>query len=359
MEPYTVLVTAQHLVPEAQQILRDAGARIEFMADPVTEASLAERFAAGPVDAVVLRGSRPFTARVLAAAQGLKIIAKNGAGVDSVDLAEAERRGIKVAVAAGANADAVAEHAVALMLALVRDLRRLDAKLRKGGWEGTSWLGRDFRGSTVGIVGYGSIGRSTARLAAALGAQVVVLRRTGDADGFEVESRLDALLARADILSLHCPLTEQTRHLIGQRELARMKPGALIVNTARGAVIDEAALVEALRGGHLGGAGLDTFEVEPVAADNPLLGLDNVIVTPHVAGVTQDAARRVATVTARNVVDCLAGRPLPRKPPGHPPRGPDPPSPASRLRARGAASPCPQAATAAPLTGRPTQGDMS
>ena len=313
MEPYTVLVTAQHLVPEAQQILRDAGARIEFMADPVTEASLAERFAAGPVEAVVLRGSKPFTARVLAAAQGLKIIAKNGAGVDSVDLAEAERRGIKVAVAAGANADAVAEHAVALMLALVRDLRRLDAKLRKGGWEGTSWLGRDFRGSTVGIVGYGSIGRSTARLAAALGAQVVVLDFFAPhTDDFERAADLDGLLDCVDILSLHCPLTEQTHHLIGQRELARLKPGALVVNTARGPVIDEAALVEALRSGHLGGAGLDTFEVEPIAADNPLLGLDNVIVTPHVAGVTQDAARRVATITARNVVDCLAGRPLPR-----------------------------------------------
>ena len=311
MERYTVLVTAPHLMPEAQRMLQDAGARIEFMAEPITEASLAERFAAGPVDAVVLRGSKPFTARVLAAAQGLKIIAKNGAGIDSVDLAEAARRGIAVAVAPGANADAVAEHAVALMLALVRDLHGLDRKLRAGGWEGTSYLGRDFRGSVVGIVGYGSIGRSTARLAAALGAQVVVLRRSGEADGFEVETGLDALLARVDILSLHCPLTEQTRKLIGQRELALMKPGALLVNTARGAVVDEAALVEALRSGALGGAGLDTFEVEPMAPGNPLLALDNVILTPHVAGVTRDAALRVATTTARNIVDVLAGRALP------------------------------------------------
>src|SRR5258706_11876470 len=147
MERYTVLVTAQHLVPEAQQILREAGARIECRAEPITEASLMERLAAGPVDAVVLRGSKPFTARVLAAAQGLKIIAKNGAGVDSVDLVEAARRDITVAVAAGANADAVAEHSVALMLALVRDLHRLDRQLRRGGWEGTSWLGADLRGA--------------------------------------------------------------------------------------------------------------------------------------------------------------------------------------------------------------------
>jgi D-3-phosphoglycerate dehydrogenase / 2-oxoglutarate reductase len=311
MQPFTVLVTAQHLLPEAQRILQDAGARIEFMADPITEASLVERFAAGGVDAVVLRGSKPFNARVLAAALGLKIIAKNGAGIDSVDLAEATRRGITVAVAPGANASAVAEHSIALMLGLVRDLPRLDRKVRGGGWEGTAYMGRDFRGSVLGIVGYGSIGRNTAQLAAALGARVVVFRRSGAADSFEVENDLDALLARVDILSLHCPLTEHTRGLIGAREMALMRHGAFLINTARGAVIDEPALVQALRSGHLGGAGLDTFATEPIAADNPLLALDNVILTPHVAGVTRLAALQVATMTARNVLDAIAGRPLP------------------------------------------------
>jgi len=312
MDQTTVLVTAGQLVPEAQQILRDAGACIEFMAEPVDEAALIARFAAGPVHAVVLRGSRPFTAPVLAAATTLKVIAKNGAGVDSVDLDEAKRLGIAVAVAAGANADAVAEHALALMLALQRELPRLDRLVRAGGWEGSGHQGRDFRGATVGIVGYGSIGRATARLAAALGARVVVLRRDGSAaDGHAVVTELDALLARADILSLHCPLTETTRGLIGRREMALMKRGALLVNTARGAVVDEAALAEALRSGQLGGAGLDTFETEPLRAGSPLRTLDNLILTPHVAGVTRDAARRVATTTARNVVDVLAGRALP------------------------------------------------
>jgi D-3-phosphoglycerate dehydrogenase len=310
-EAFTVLVTAQHLAPQAQQILHDAGARIAFMAEPIDERSLAERLAAGRVDAVVLRGSKPFSAAVLAAAPHLKIIAKNGAGVDSVDLAEAQRRGIAVAVAAGANAEAVAEHAIALMLALVRDLPALDRKVRAGGWEGAAWQGRDFRGSVVGIVGYGSIGRSTAQLAAALGAQVVVLRRTGEADGFTVERQLDALLERVDILSLHCPLTEATRGLIGARELARMKPGALLVNTARGAVVDEAALAAALQSGHLGGAGLDTFEAEPLPAGSPLRALGNVLLTPHIAGVTRQSALRVATTTARNVVDFMRGRTLP------------------------------------------------
>jgi len=312
MERYTVLVTAQHLVPEAQQILHDAGARIEFMPEPITEDTLAARLAAGPIDAVVLRGSKPFTARVLAAAKGLKIIAKNGAGVDSVDLAEAARRGIVVAVAAGANAEAVAEHSIALMLALVRDLHRLDRKLRQGGWEGTSWLGRDFRGSVVAIIGFGSIGRATAQLAAALGAHVIVMDAFAKPEEYEVENDLDRLLARADIVSLHCPLTPDTRGLIGKRQLASMKKGALLINTARGPIIDEAALIDALRSGHIGGAGLDTFESEPIAADNPLLSLENVIVTPHVAGVTRNAALRVATTTAHNVVNVLEGRSLPK-----------------------------------------------
>jgi D-3-phosphoglycerate dehydrogenase len=308
MPGFTVLVTAMQLADEAQQILRAAGAELVFMSDPITEDSLVRRLASRPADAIILRGSRPITARVMAAAPGLKVIAKNGAGVDSVDIAEAMRRGIVVAVAAGANADAVAEHAVALMLALVRELPRLDRQMRAGGWATTAHQGRDFRGSVVGIVGYGSIGRSAARLAAALGARVLVLRRSGTADGFEVETRLDRLLARVDILSLHCPLTDATRGLIGRRELSLMKPGALLVNTARGAVVDEDALVDALRSGHLAGAGLDTFASEPMAAGHALLSMDQVLLTPHVAGATRDAAIRVATVAARNVLDVMQGR---------------------------------------------------
>ena len=310
--PFTVLVTAQHLVPEAQKILHDAGGRIEFMADPIDEEALARRLVAGTVDAVLMRGSKPFTAGVLAAAPGLKIIAKNGAGIDSVDLEEAARRGIAVTVSAGANADAVAEHAISMMLALVRDLAKLDRTIRAGGWEGTAWLGRDFRGSVVGILGYGSIGRSTAHLAAALGADVVIMDATrNEADGFKMVTDLDEFLRRVDILSLHCPLTEQTRGLIGKRELALLKPGSIIVNTARGPVINEAALIDSLTSGHLGGAGLDTFEIEPLQAGSPLRDIPNVILTPHVAGVTRQAALRVATMTARNIADFLNGHTLP------------------------------------------------
>ena len=216
-------------------------------------------------------------------------------------------------VAAGANAEPVAEHAIACMLALTRDLVALDRKVRAGGWEGTGYQGRDFSGSLVGIIGFGSIGRATARMAAALGARVVVMDAYAKSGEFEMESDLDRLLARADIVSLHCPLTESTRGLIGRRELGLMKKGSMLINTARGPLVDESALVDALRSGHLGGAGLDTFATEPVTAGDPLLELPNVILTPHVAGVTRNAVLGVSTITATNVVDRIAGRPVDRR----------------------------------------------
>ncbi|QHJ00892.1 hydroxyacid dehydrogenase [Xylophilus rhododendri] len=309
--PFQVLVTAEHWAEEAQAIVHAAGGRIHFMTGAVNETTLAERLAETGAQALVVRGPKPITDAVLASAPALRIVAKNGAGADGVDLASAQRRDIAVAVAAGANAEAVAEHALALMLALTRELPRLDRLVREGGWTDGRFQGRDFRGCTVGIVGYGSIGKATAKLCAALGAKVLVLRLQGQADGFETEPDLQAFLPRLDILSLHCPLTDRTRGLIGAAGLALMKPGALLVNTARGAVVNEAALVEALRAGHLGGAGLDTFDTEPLPAGSPLRELPQVLLTPHVAGVTRNSALNVALLTAHNVVDHLQGRALP------------------------------------------------
>lgn len=317
MSDFEVLVTAPQWSEEAAARIAAAGGRLSYLPDmKPSEDELLARLAEAPVDAIVLRGSAPLTAKVLEAARPrLKIVAKNGAGVDSVDLAAAARLNIAVAVAAGANANAVAEHALALMLALTRELPAQDRQVRAGGWAGAGHQGRDFRGSVVGIVGYGAIGRATAQLARALGARVIVLRRSGEADDhFEVEPTLERLLPRLDLLSLHCPLNEQTRGLIGARELALLKPGALLINTARGALIDEPALVQALQSGQLAGAGLDCFAQEPLGADHPLAALPQVILSPHTAGVTRGATRQVALLTAANVLDHLAGLPLP---PGH------------------------------------------
>ncbi|MES2184552.1 MAG: NAD(P)-dependent oxidoreductase [Pseudomonadota bacterium] len=315
-EPFNVLVTADHWTPEAQDMVRTAGGSIHFMHGAVTEATLGQRLAETGAQALVVRGIRPVTDAVLARAPALRIIAKNGAGIDGVDLAAAGRRGMVVAVAAAANADAVAEHALALMLALTRELPRLDRMVREGTWADSRWQGRDFRGSVVGIVGYGSIGRATARLVAAVGATVLVLHSGSRhaacrADGFEGTSALEEFLPRLDILSLHCPLTDSTRGLVGARTLAMLKPGSLLINTARGPLVQEAALFDALRSGHLAGAGLDTFDTEPLPAGHALRQMQQVLLTPHVAGVTRNSARNVALLTARNVVSHLEGRPLP------------------------------------------------
>jgi D-3-phosphoglycerate dehydrogenase len=304
-----VLVTAATVSELAQKLLREGGADIEFMPGNVDENALVTALARDKVAAVLLRGSPPLTERVFAAARGLKIVAKHGAGVDSVDLASATRHGIAVMVAGGANADAVAEHSLTLMLCLAREVPRFDRETRGGVWRDLKHFTREFHTLTVGIVGYGQIGERTAKLAQACGAQVVVHTRSQPVlpAGMSVEPDLDRLLERVDILSLHCPLTAKTRGMIGAAQFARMKPGAFVVNTARGPVIDEPALVEALKSGKIAGAGLDTFAVEPPDATNPLFALPNVLATPHIAAATTDAMVRMGTIAAANIISYLRG----------------------------------------------------
>lgn len=304
-----VLVTAATVSELAQKLLREGGADIEFMPGAVDEDALATALARDHVAAVLLRGSPPLTERVFAAARGLKIVAKHGAGVDSVDMASATRHGIAVMVAGGANADAVAEHALTLMLCLAREVPRFDRETRRGAWRDLKHFTREFHTLTVGIVGYGQIGERTARLVQACGAKVVVHTRSKPAlpEGMTLETDLERLLERVDVLSLHCPLTDKTRGMIGAARFARMKPGAIVVNTARGPIIDEPALVAALKSGTIAGAGLDTFATEPPDAANPLFALPNVLVTPHIAAATTDAMVRMGTIAASNITSYLRG----------------------------------------------------
>src|SRR5688572_23272354 len=251
-----VLVTAPGLVEQAKDILLAGGADIAYMPYPITEDSLVSHLSGRPVDAVVMRGSVPFTRRVIDAPAKLKIIARHGVGYDTVDLAAATERGIAVMVPKGANADAVAEHALALMLSLARELPRFGRDLRQGKWKDPQALGKGFRSRVVGILGFGEIGRKAAALASACGARVVAHTRTRIENlppGIEAEADFDRFLSRVDILSLHCPTTDTTRGLIGEKAIATMKEGAIIINTARGAIVDEAALVAALKSGKLAG----------------------------------------------------------------------------------------------------------
>ena len=251
---------------------------------------------------VVWHVLRPLAGDDLRRSQRLRLIHKLGAGVNTIDVDTATGLGIAVANMPGANAPSAAEGTVLLMLAAMRRLVDLDANTRAGrGWPTDATLGetvRDIGSCTVGLVGYGNIARRVDQIVTAMGAQV--LHTSSRDDGSPAWRPLPELLAGSDIVSLHLPLTPQTAHLIDRTALSRMKPTALLVNTSRGGVIDETALTEALAGGRLAAAGLDVFATEPVPADNPLLRLDNVVVTPHVVWYTRDTMRRYLNAAIDN-----------------------------------------------------------
>lgn len=250
------------------------------------------------------------TTRVIESAPRLRIIARHGVGVDAVDLAAATRRGIVVTTTGSENAAAVAEYTFALLLALARKVPGADRGMRDGAWSRESQVGMELDGRTIGIVGLGAIGRRVARQAKGFGMRVLAfdpaIADSGDAD-IELTS-LEALLERSDVVTLHTRLTAETSHMIDARALARMKRGAFLVNTARGEVVDEPALIAALAGGDIGGAALDTYEREPLPAESPLRAMANVVLSPHVAGQSEAALVRVAISAAQAILDELAGR---------------------------------------------------
>lgn len=264
-----------------------------------------ERFRHEMSDADVLwHFLEPVTADVIEASPRLRLIQKIGVGVNTIDLAAARERNIRVCNMPGTNSRAVAEATLALMFAALRRLSRFDVLTRRGdGWNWDAALQDELfelGGRCVGLVGYGSIPRILAPVLVALGAEVVYFARSPKPDAVGEFCMLPELLARSDIVSLHVPLDPQTRHLIDAKALATMKQGAVLVNTARGGLVDEAALIEALRHGPLRAAALDTFEEEPTPRDNPLLRLENVVFTPHVAWMTAETFDRSLVVAVEN-----------------------------------------------------------
>ncbi len=257
---------------------------------------------------------RPVTAEVIAGAPGLRLIQKIGIGVNTIDLEAAKGRGIAVCNMPGTNSRAAAEQALMLMLAALRCLALLDPATRADrGWK----LGPDVQdrlgelnGRTVGLIGYGAIPRLLAPILKAMGARTLYLALTRKDDAAAEWRELPALLAESDIVSLHVPLTPETENMIDTDAIARMKEGAILINTARGGLVDQAALVAGLRSGHLRAAGLDVFATEPVEADNPLLKLDNVVVSPHLAWLTQETIERSLAVAVDNCRRIAAGEAL-------------------------------------------------
>lgn len=255
---------------------------------------------------------RPLSADDIARGERLRLIHKFGAGVNTIALDAAAGRGIAVANMPGANAPSVAEGALLLMLAALRQLPRLDRETRAGtGWPTDQSLGdtvRDIGSCTVGLVGYGNIAKTLERILLAMGA--TVLHTSTRDDGTDGWRSLDELLTCSDIVSLHLPLTETSTGMLDASALARMKPGSVLINTSRGAVIDEPALVQALRHGPLAAAGLDVFAHEPVSSDNPLLTLPNVVLTPHVTWFTADTMTRYLDHAIDNCRRIHEGSPL-------------------------------------------------
>jgi (S)-sulfolactate dehydrogenase len=264
-------------------------------------------------DALIVRNRTQVDAELLAAAPRLRVVGRLGVGLDNIDVAACAQRHVAVIPATGANALAVAEYVIGVAMALLRGAYFATADVAAGKWpRGALSSGREIAGKTLGIVGFGGIGRLTGRLGRALGMRIVgcdtelaptdpVWRDEG------VEPRtLDALLAEADVLSLHVPLLPATRNLIDAQRIALMKPGAILVNTARGGVVDEAAVAAALASGRLGGAALDVFDKEPLPAGSPLAGCPNLILTPHIGGVTAESNARVSTMIADRVLAALA-----------------------------------------------------
>ncbi len=263
--------------------------------------------------ALIVRNRTQVRGALLAGAGKLACVGRLGAGLDNIDTGTCAARGIAVYPATGANDLSVAEYVVTCVMMLFRGAYGATAEVAAGGWPREALIGREAAGKVLGLIGFGSIGRETARRAAALGMAVVAHDPFVAPDNLAWDLAkpltLNEILMQADAVSLHVPLTPDTRHLIGAAQIALMKPGAVLVNAARGGVLDEAALAEGLRSGRLSGAALDVFETEPltVEAGARFKGLRNVILTPHIAGLTEESNTRVSAMVAERVIAHLEG----------------------------------------------------
>jgi D-3-phosphoglycerate dehydrogenase len=313
----TVLITTPELAGAADALLKEAGLRPFYVPKGTTGQDLPDLARAaqaghGPVVAVISRSLR-LGSDIIGALPDLRIISKHGAGVDNIDMLAAAAAGICVTRTSGSNARSVAEHALALILAAARHLVPLATSTAAGDWERARWRGEQLGGKALGLVGFGQIGRELAAMGRVVCGTVLVHDPFADADDIRAAAAepvtLAMLRARADIVSLHCPLTEETRSLVDAPFLAAMRPGAMLVNTARGEIVDEAALLAALESGHISAAGLDSL-CDETPGHSALRHHPRAVITPHVGGSTRQAMEIVAERAAGTIVDFLAGKPV-------------------------------------------------
>lgn len=303
MSRRAILVTGADLAPQALALL--GGFDMVYAGKTPQEQdliALCKRY--DPVAIIVRYGG--VGAAVMDAAPSLRVISKHGSGTDTIDKKAAEVRGIEVRAAAGANAAAVSEHALALLLACAKSVVRLDARMHAGHWDKAMHKSVELHGRTVGLVGLGAIGQRFAQVCNAMGMKVIGYDPFAqNLPEFIHPVDLATIWRTSDAISLHCPLTADNRNMVNAQTLQACKRGMLLVNTARGGLVDEAALLEAVRAGQVAAAGLDSFAVEPMPAPHPFQGEPNIILSPHIGGVTGDAYVNMGLAAARNILAVL------------------------------------------------------
>ena len=305
------IVVAEFMDERAVAQLHAAGHDVLYDAKLVDDAPrlLAE---AASADVLIVRNRTQVRGDLLAALHKARAVGRLGVGLDNIDVAGCEAKGIQVIPATGANALSVAEYVIGTAMLLLRGAYLSSAEVAAGKWPRNALSnGRELAGKTLGLLGFGSIGQHTARLANALGMDVLAFdpMMAADHPAFAAAgvrcANLDVVVTNADVLSLHVPLVESTRGLLGAARIASMKPGAVLINTARGGIVDELALASALKSGQLGGAAIDVFDTEPLPASPHFVGCPNLLLTPHIGGVTAEANERVSFLIAQKVLEVL------------------------------------------------------
>lgn len=300
------ILISDHLSPRGLDVLKQHDIEVDFKAGiPGDEV----RRIIGDYDALIVRSETKVNADILSSASRLRVVGRAGTGVDNIDVPAATQRGIVVMNAAGGNSVTTAEHTIALMMSLARKIPQASKTLKGGKWDKKSFMGTELNAKTLGVVGLGNIGKIVASRAIGLSMKVVaydpfLTREVAAKAGIEMAS-LDELFRRSDFITVHTPLSDSTRGIIGAEAFSKMKEGVRIINCARGGLVDEAALYDAIKSGKVAGAALDVFVQEPPAADHPLLGLDEVVVTPHLGASTNEAQDQVAVTIAEQVLDFL------------------------------------------------------
>jgi D-3-phosphoglycerate dehydrogenase len=298
-----ILVTAADLAPQALALLTDFD--IVYAGKTPSEQDIVSLCRQHDPVAIIVRYGK-VGAEAIHAAPSLRVISKHGSGTDTIDKVAATARHVEVRAAVGANAAAVAEQAMALLLACAKSVPALNARMHSGHWDKATHKSVELAGRTIGLIGLGAIGQRFARMAKALDMRVIGFDPYASQVPADIEVvDLDTLWRESDAISLHCPLTDDNRGLLNRDTLARCKPGVLIVNTARGGLVDEAALLDAVRSGHVASAGLDSFAMEPMVADHPFRDEDRIILSPHIGGVTADAYVKMGLAASENLLAVL------------------------------------------------------